>query len=350
VIQGQTNGEVAQPPPQNTFQSRLGGVTSGRIVLPWVALLHGQEKVGKSSFGKDAPKSIFIASEEGTSNLDVHRYPEPTCWEDMQYAIYDLTNSSHDYKTLVVDTVDWFEPFVTNFTCRVNGWNNIEDPGYGKGQAASIEDWRGWLRSLEVLRKTKWMNILLLAHSHLKTFKNPMGDDYDRWELKLAPKTSALLREWSEDILFAAFRISTVKEKSGRGSKVRGIMSDSDRLMYTQRRPPFDAGNRHGLPSEMPLDFAAYGRAVAEFQTATPAMLVAKIQKMLETIDVKVGDRKTYVDKVTAYLARPAVSASQDKLSQVSIKVAAQIAAFDEEVATSPPAATTTTTTKEIGK
>lgn len=330
--------QAEQPPANNTFQSRLGGVTSGRLLLPWTALVHGPEKVGKSSFGQDAPDAIFVASEEGTSNLDVRRYPEPRYWEDMQHAIYDLTESDHKFKTLVIDTVDWFEPHVLQYTCRMNGWSNIEDPGFGKGQVAALEVWRGWLHSLEVLRRQRGMNILLLAHSATKTFKNPTGDDFDRYELKLGAKTAALVKEWVEDILFATFRISTVKGDGGKRARVRGSMAESDRLIYTQRRAPFDAGNRHSLPSEMPLDFRAYARAVAEFQSATPEYMLKKIEGVLAAIGDKTADRKAYCEQVRAYVKRAEIAVSVDQLSKVSNKVLAKAATFDEEAASAAPA------------
>jgi hypothetical protein len=128
------------------------------------------------------------------------------------------------------------------------GVKNIEDVGFGKGYNAALDRWRDMLSRLDTLRDRRGMNVILLAHSWIKTFRNPEGDDFDRYELKLHAKTSGLIKEWSDAVLFAAYETLTATDKSKR---TRGI-STGARIVHTERRAAFDAKNRFELPAELP--------------------------------------------------------------------------------------------------
>ena len=48
------------------------------------------------------------------------------------------------------------------------------------------------------------MGVVLIAHAALVTVKSPDTEDFGRYDLKIHQKASALLREWSDHVLFAA--------------------------------------------------------------------------------------------------------------------------------------------------
>jgi len=107
------------------------------------------------------------------------------------------------------------------------------------------------------------MNIILIAHAQIKTFADPaQPTGYDRYQLKLNEKAAAVLREAVECVLFATYETTVVKEKGDK--KGRGV-GDGERVMYTERRPAFDAKNHFDLPFEMPLSWKAYAEAVDTF-------------------------------------------------------------------------------------
>jgi hypothetical protein len=57
---------------------------------------------------------------------------------DIMDAIGVLYNDEHDFKTVVLDSADWAEPMVWAETARINGWKDIETPGYGRGYVAAL--------------------------------------------------------------------------------------------------------------------------------------------------------------------------------------------------------------------
>jgi hypothetical protein len=295
----------------------LVGVVQGRVQKPIRALVWGVEGIGKSTFGSNAPSPIFLGAEDGTTELDVARFPEPTNWQHVFDAIAELTTAEHSYRTLVLDTLDWLEPLNWEHVCakgdgRGKRIASIEDFGYGKGYAAALDEWRRVLAAIERLRNTRNMHVVLLAHGWIKPFKNPDGPDYDRHELKLHPKAGGLLKEWCDAVLFANYETLT-HENNGRH---KGI-STGARVLHTQRRAAFDAKNRYDLPETLPLDWEAFAEAVAAHRPADPNQLKARISTLLELAD---AETRT---KVTAALAKVGDDAAQ--LARIADKLAATV-------------------------
>lgn len=249
---------------ENTGAVSLAQVKRGRVRNPHFVLVYGVDGVGKTTFAAEAPSSVFLGTEMGFGQLDVARFPSPKNFQEVLATVQLLITEKHDYETLNIDSLDWLEPLVHAHVCAKNGWKSIEDPGYGKGYVAANE---AWLELIGLLKKLRVkMNVILIAHATIRTFTDPeQNAAYDRYQLKLAgngAKTdaSALWREAVDCVLFANFEVSTTKEKGERKAKAFG---DGTRVLYTERRPAFDAKNRFSLPFELPLSWEEYAKACA---------------------------------------------------------------------------------------
>lgn len=258
--------------------SRLAQVTKGKIIKPHLILIYGPDGVGKSTFGANAPDTIFMGPESGTNHLDVSRLPVPQTFNDVLADLEELRKDPHDYKTLAVDSLDWLEPLLMNQICRDYGVKSIElaAGGYGKGYVELIERWKQFIGAVDRLRNERKMNVILIAHSQVVTFNDPLtASPYDRYELKLYKKSSPIFREWVDAVLFANFQIFTKKD----GSNVAG---NGVRVMYTERRPGWDAKNRMGLPLLLNLSWEDYASAAHVPEAEKPEAVVARIYEMLE--------------------------------------------------------------------
>lgn len=275
--------------PPKPSRMTLGALVKGKIKAPMSIVLYGVEGIGKSTFGAGAPDPIFLGAEDGTKQLDVTRFPSPESWSDVQEAVRVLTQEQHSYRTLVLDTLDWAEPLLWAHICKRDQQPNIEAYGYGKGYQAALDEWRPFLASLERLIKAKGMNVVLLAHSWIKPFKNPEGDDFDRYEMKLHAKAAGLIKEWSDAVLFTNFE--TFAQKDSKTKRVRGVDSGV-RLIYTKRRAAYDAKNRYGLPEVLPLSWAEFETAVERGQPNDPAALKAEIERKAKILGGE-QERKT---------------------------------------------------------
>jgi len=247
-------------PPARPSRMTLANVVRGKQERPHRVVLYGVEGIGKSTFAADMPSPIFLGAEDGTAQLDVVRFPSPTCWEDVVEAIRVLGTEEHPYQTVVIDTLDWLEPLVWSKVCADAKVTSIEDVGggYGKGYTAALDTWRLLLAMLDRLRERKAMHVVLLAHSHIKSFKNPEGHDFDRYELKLNLKAAGLVKEWADAVLFANFETFAAEDK--RTKRAKGV-STGARVIYTTRTAAYDAKNRHNLPEELPLSWADFEAA-----------------------------------------------------------------------------------------
>ena len=260
----------------------LSQIKTGKVKKPELILIYGPDKVGKSTFGSQAPKPIFLGTEDGTANLDVPRFPAPQSFDDICQAIKELTNEQHEFQTLVVDTLDWMEPFIYEKVCRDGGKERIEDFGYGTGYKNSLVEWRKVIRALETLQLKRRMNVILIAHSEIKTFNDPQTNAaYDRYQLKLYDRASALFREFVDVILFANHETHTTKEKGDQKWKAFG---DGKSKVYTERRPAFDAGNRYDLPFEIDLGWKAYQKARDSMLGETAEELRKSVVGLLENV------------------------------------------------------------------
>lgn len=277
-------------PPLAVQPSRmsLASVVKGKIAQPVRCVLYGVEGIGKSTFGANAPAPIFLGAENGTAQLDVTRFPAPETWQEVLDAVRLLERETHPYRTLVVDTLDWAEPLLWAYVCKRDGKKDIEDYGFGKGYNTALDEWRVFLAALERLCATKAVNIILVAHSIIRTFKNPEGEDYDRYEMKLNAKAAGLIREWSDAVLFANYETYANKDK--KTSRVKGVDTGA-RLIYTNRRAAYDAKNRYSLPDSLPLDWAEFAAAVSSGEVAAPEALLAEIERKATSLGGEVEKR-----------------------------------------------------------
>jgi hypothetical protein len=261
----------------------LQNIQRGPVQNPFKIVLYGLEGVGKSTFAADAPSPVFLDVEGGTEDLDVARLPKVTTFQGVRESIAALVKEKHDFKTFVLDTVDWLESLIWEHVCQQNKVASIEDIGYGKGYTAALELWRGFLADLDVLRARRGMHIILLAHSHIRGFRNPAGDDYERYELKLNPKASGLIKEWPSAVLFARYETYTHTDKNKRTRAV----GDGSRIISTEPRPAWDAKNRYGLPEEIPLSWAEFESCARSRAPVEPVKATADLEELIALTDEK---------------------------------------------------------------
>lgn len=316
-----TAAQTKQPaPPPRVPRLTLASVVRGKLQQPPRIFVYGVEGIGKSTLGAGAPKPIILGVEDGTGRIDVPRFPTPRDLVDVLDAISELTTGAHDYQTLVVDTVDWLEPLIWEFICKRDDQVNIEGYGYGKGYQVALDEWRKLLGAFEKLRSTKKMGVVLLGHSFIKPFKNPEGEDFDRYELKVHSKAGGLLKEWCDAVLFAnyeTFAKKSEKDAKSKFAKAKGV-STGARLLFTERTAAYDGKNRYGLPSQIPLSWADLEAAMVAGQPVDTETLISEVKrKAAELVPAE-------LEKVTAALARAGVD--NLKLTQLNNYVNARLA------------------------
>lgn len=243
---------------QSSLQDRLYVNTP----KPPIVLVNGVAGVGKTTFAAQANSPVFIPIEDGLGTLEATQFPLARSFEEVMTALAALYSERHNFRTVVIDSVDWLEALVWAKTCRDNGWKSIEDAGYGKGYIACLGLWRQYLDGLTALRDERGMTVIQITHSEIKRFDSPEHDPYDRYVVKLHHRAAALVQEHADVVLFCNYRVSTVKTDVGFSKKVSRAVGAGERLIHTSERPAFIAKNRYGLPDTLPLEWEAFARAM----------------------------------------------------------------------------------------
>jgi len=233
-------------------------VISGKIQKAKKVVLYGPEGIGKSTLASRFPNPVFIDTEGSTTEMDVQRLPKPTSWEMLKQEVQWVKQQGPSrFGTLVIDTIDWAEMLCNEHICALHNKKGIEDFGYGRGYIYASEEFGRFLNLLTDVIEAG-IHVVLTAHAQIVKFEQPdeMGA-YDRYQLKLGAKTgsrtAALVKEWADLVLFLNYKTySVATDDSGRKHKAQG----GARVMYTTHHPAWDAKNRHGLPDELPLDYA----------------------------------------------------------------------------------------------
>ena len=119
-----------------------------------------------------------------------------------------------------------------------------------------------WTRVIRpvVVAVGRWLGFTDVE-AKVERFEDPRSEAFDRYVPKLHKTSSAIINEWCHGVFFVTKKIITKKEDKGfNRTRVRGL-DTGDSVMYCTGQPSHVAGNRLGLPAELPLDFAAYAEA-----------------------------------------------------------------------------------------
>ncbi len=237
----------------------MNQITKGRRPQPRRVMLYGTHGIGKSTFGAMAEKPIFVPTEDGLADINCESFPLARSLGDVMAALESLYTTAHSYKTVVIDSLDWLERLIWAAVCADESVENIEKIGYAKGYTYAIDKWRMVLGALDALRIDRGMTIVLIAHAKIEKFENPETVPYDRYSPRLHKLASALVQEWADEVLFATYKVHTVKVDEGFNKAKHNGVGTGERIIRTVERPAHVAKNRLSLPEELPLDFRVYG-------------------------------------------------------------------------------------------
>ena len=241
--------------------SLIGSITKGREQQPPPIMVSRAEGVGKSTFASLAPNPVFVQTEDGLSEIDTSKFPLARTFDDVVMQLQAVRDEQHEYGTLVIDSVDWLERLVWDRVCADYGVKSIEkaDGGYGKGYVHALTYWRQIVSILNDIRSKRGMAVILIAHAAVERFEDPEHAAYDRYTPRIHKKACSLICEWVDAVLFASRRLR-VDSTTGKAAPVGA--DGGERILRTNGSPACIAKNRFGLPTELPLSWAAFVEAL----------------------------------------------------------------------------------------
>ena len=234
---------------------------------PIAILDHALAKVGKTTFASTFPKVLIGDIENGSQFLKNKVDTVPWMRKNFTEIMADvdlICAEKHDYKTFVVDSLDWLEAKIEEDVCKTNGVSTINEIQWGKGRGLAMLRLGKFLEKMSYLRNEKKMHVVLLAHSAIKRIEDPVYPSYDKWGIKMNDKSSALVCEWADVIGYMHFKTEIQKEEGSWGKQTSKAIGGEHRVLSCAHKPAFLAGNRIGLPEEIEPTYDAIITAIGK--------------------------------------------------------------------------------------
>lgn len=234
--------------------SILSSITRGRTLDAPRIILYGMEGIGKSTFAANFPAPIFIQTEDGLGMIDCAKFPLAKSFDEVFQELVALETEPNEFKTIVIDSLDWLERLIWDKVAQDSKVNNIEQIGFGKGYTMALTFWRIVLDHLESLHKQGKI-ILLLAHAVAEDYSDPEVTSLKRFTPRLHKTARSLVAEYVDVILLATRSFGAAKGDQ-----------NNPRIVRTEASPYQVAKSRFAIPAELPLDADAVLYSIKQAQ------------------------------------------------------------------------------------
>ena len=235
-------------------------IDKGGSWVPPRLVLYGDEKVGKTSTAAQAPKPLYIGTDDGRRRLQVDGLPIPSTWEEFVAQLTQVTKEapSLGYESVITDTLNGVIELCAQHVCDTQFGGRWNDPKHGflawggtQGWSAVSEAVRSILPLYDrLIDAGVW--VVLLAHSTAARVRNPLTGDYDRFQPAIDKRVWGRIAQWADVILRVDFDTAfKTDETSGR----RLAVSDGTRILRCSASAAEAAGCRVGyeLPDVLPF-------------------------------------------------------------------------------------------------
>lgn len=224
-------------------------VTNEHNAKPPRIVVYGKAGIGKTTFAASSTKPLLIDLEGSADYLAVDKV-KATNLQKVKETLLALQDEKHDYKTVVIDSLDWLERIIHEDICKQTGAKTITDKtnqttAYGNGYIVAVNKFLDIRNMLDALRDSKNMSVILTAHSLVKTRNDPLDGDFDEHVLKMHEKTASAAVEWADAVLL-------IKKKSIESANAKSGRIEGETILVTSNTLGTTTKNRLHLPKEIP--------------------------------------------------------------------------------------------------
>ena len=194
-------------------------------------LIYGQPKTGKSTFGSQLPRSLFLNFEQGTNALAGIRSVPILRWTDFKKVLSQLRKpqAREMYDSIVVDTASIAWQLCEQYICQRESVDSLRDIPWGQGWGMVKTEFSECWREITLLG----FGILFIAHS--KERPTEMKDEDGNAITAVAP-----------DLPNNAYAIiNGIVDIIGYLQVQMNADGTSERYLYTRSTPTIFAGSRY---------------------------------------------------------------------------------------------------------
>lgn len=206
--------------------SKISRDLKGKFIL-----LYGDPKTGKSTFGSQLPKALFLNFEQGTNALAGIRGVPILRWTDMKQVLSQLKKpqAREMYDSIVVDTASIAWQLCEQYICQRESVDSIRDIPWGGGWNMLKTEFSECWRQITLLG----FGILFIAHSKEKPTE--MTDEEGKPISAMCP-----------DLPSNAYTIiNSIVDIIGYLQVQINPDGTSQRYLYTRSTPTIFAGSRY---------------------------------------------------------------------------------------------------------
>ena len=194
-------------------------------------LIYGQPKTGKSTFGSQLPRSLFLNFEQGTNALAGIRSVPILRWSDFRKVLTQLRKpqAREMYDSIVVDTASIAWQLCEKYICQRESVDSIREIPWGQGWGMLRNEFSECWREITLLG----FGILFIAHS--KDKPTEMRDEEGNEITAVAPDLPNQCYQIVNSIVDIIGYLQVQMNNDG----------TSERYLYTRSTPTVFAGSRY---------------------------------------------------------------------------------------------------------
>lgn len=223
-----------------------------------IFVISGNNGSGKTRLADLFPKPYFL-NVENTGNLEFSQphwsNNQSKTWSDIISAVKDFKTEEHEFKTLVIDSINACETLAINhIRARNNGLSNLAmcDGGYNGGYNSLHTMMTDLALNVSSIRSVKDCNIIWIIHSVAKEVELPGMPSFQQWLPSLTQTKSvdigAIFKRECDNWLhiYGRYMVTDDSTDDSKNRRQIGLSGAAKRFIGIEETPTYFAKNRHG--------------------------------------------------------------------------------------------------------
>jgi len=203
-------------------------------------LIYGAPKIGKSTFCSQSENALFLSTEPGLNALSVYKV-DVRSWSDFLSACGEIAKGKHNYKTIVIDTIDNLHKSCAEYVCQKHGIEHESDLSFGKGFKLVQDEFARAINKLAFLP----YGLILVSHAQEKELETAAGK-----RLKILPTLPDKVHKFIAGLADIILYCDIERKTDDKGKTTQR------RVVRTKPSATYEAGDRTGLlPATISLDY-----------------------------------------------------------------------------------------------